>query len=135
MKPYSWSNLFFFLLVTVFTAYYNCTSRKIGLATVNVSIFVTMVNSSSMLSTRLTVKKFCKQWHHRSDKKLCYAQIFLGDCCTEESENSLNSATLYASIAVVLLLIIIVIASVMGFQCVRQIMHHRKEQRELADDE
>lgn len=61
--------------------------------------------------------------------------MFVGDCCEETSGSSVDTTTLYASITVVMVLIIVVIAFVVGFQCIRQIMHHRKEQRELAADD
>lgn len=66
---------------------------------------------------------------------LYYIPLHVGDCCDQNDGGSVDATTLYASIAVVMLLIIVVIAIVIGFQCVRQIMHHRKEQRDLAADD
>ena len=65
--------------------------------------------------------------------------IFLSGNCSEEncSEESgpPDSTTLYAAIIVVVLLIVFVVIFVIGFQCVRQIIHHHKELKEEADDE
>lgn len=66
---------------------------------------------------------------------LLYVMFGVGRCCTSDSGDSVDTTTLYASIAVVMLLIIVVIAFVIGFQCVRQIIQHRKEERELAADD
>ena len=116
----------------MFTAYFNCTERKTGLATATASVFLRL--NTITLSTMLSVRKICK-WRYREIPCFYHAIFGVGTCCDTDSGSSVDTTTLYTSIAVVMLLIIVVIAFVIGFQCVRQIIHHRKEQRELAADD
>ena len=45
----------------MFTAYFNCTEKKIGIATATVTISVKSNTNGDTLTITLFVKKFCKE--------------------------------------------------------------------------
>ncbi|XP_065888447.1 uncharacterized protein [Dysidea avara] len=101
-------------------ATFNCTRNIDGYQASSVMFII----NNQMLTSFIRAKLEFRKWCNCSEPS-----------CSEENSPP-DSTTLYAAITVVVLLIVFVVVFVIGFQCVRRLIQHHKEQKELdAEDE
>ncbi|XP_065888443.1 tyrosine-protein kinase RYK-like [Dysidea avara] len=102
-------------------ATFNCTRNIDGYQAGSVMF---LINNQMLTPSSIRAKLEFKKWCNCSEYS-----------CSEESSPP-DSTTLYAAITVVVLLIVFVVVFVIGFQCVRQLIQHHNEQKELdAEDD